>query len=118
MNGRGDLGKIRKGLQAGLPSFGIPRIDISDSAAMKAIVILALTLASIGLIESLMTLSLIDEELIPTFRVVGYDSGNLIILTQDRLDSYDECVQPLVLGTKRDIFQTQNNQSSQEHFSQ
>jgi SulP family sulfate permease len=58
---REDLGEIREGLKAGLPSFHLPKIDISDSTAMKAVVILALTLASIGLIESLMTLSLIDE---------------------------------------------------------
>jgi SulP family sulfate permease len=58
---RADLGELREGLKAGLPSFHLPMIDLSDSKAMKAVVVLALTLASIGLIESLMTLSLIDE---------------------------------------------------------
>lgn len=53
--------EIPQGLQAGLPTFQIPEIDWSDGVALKAILFLAVTLASIGLIESLMTLSLIDE---------------------------------------------------------
>lgn len=53
--------EIPVGLQAGLPSFHVPQIDWKDSKALKAILFLAVTLASIGLIESLMTLSLIDE---------------------------------------------------------
>ncbi|MEM9081112.1 MAG: SulP family inorganic anion transporter [Verrucomicrobiota bacterium] len=52
---------IPVGLQAGLPQFHIPQIDWKDTDALKAILFLAVTLASIGLIESLMTLSLIDE---------------------------------------------------------
>lgn len=55
------LADVEKGLSAGLPSFHIPQLDWSDFGALKAIFILAITLASIGLIESLMTLSLIDE---------------------------------------------------------
>lgn len=53
--------EIPQGLQAGLPTFHIPQIDWNDGVALKAILFLAVTLASIGLIESLMTLSLIDE---------------------------------------------------------
>lgn len=56
-----ELGEIPQGLKAGLPEFNVPEIDFGNSAAMKAIVLLGLTLASIGLVESLMTLSLIDE---------------------------------------------------------
>ena len=56
-----ELGEIPQGLKAGLPSFNIPQIDFGNSEAMKAILLLGLTLASIGLVESLMTLSLIDE---------------------------------------------------------
>lgn len=57
-----DLGReIKEGLKAGLPTLHIPQINWKDSAALKAILFLAVTLASIGLIESLMTLSLIDE---------------------------------------------------------
>ena len=56
-----ELGEIQQGLKAGLPTFNIPAIDFGDADAMKAIFFLALTLASIGLVESLMTLSLIDE---------------------------------------------------------
>jgi len=52
---------IPVGLQAGLPKLHIPQINWKDGAALKAILFLAVTLASIGLIESLMTLSLIDE---------------------------------------------------------
>lgn len=52
---------VPKGLQAGLPEFNIPKLNWTDFDALKAVFILALTLASIGLIESLMTLSLIDE---------------------------------------------------------
>jgi SulP family sulfate permease len=56
-----ELGEIPQGLKAGLPTFHIPAIDFSNGDAMKAILLLGLTLASIGLVESLMTLSLIDE---------------------------------------------------------
>ncbi|MDE0825532.1 MAG: SulP family inorganic anion transporter [Akkermansiaceae bacterium] len=57
-----ELGRdIKEGLKAGLPTLHIPQINWKDSAALKAILFLAVTLASIGLIESLMTLSLIDE---------------------------------------------------------
>jgi SulP family sulfate permease len=57
-----ELGReIPVGLKAGLPVFHVPQIDWKDSNALKAILFLAVTLASIGLIESLMTLSLIDE---------------------------------------------------------
>ena len=52
---------LPKGLKAGLPTFAIPRIDLGNSQAMSAVIFLALALASIGLVESLMTLSLIDE---------------------------------------------------------
>lgn len=52
---------VDKGLQASFPKFHIPNIDWHDRKALNAILILAFTLASIGLIESLMTLSLIDE---------------------------------------------------------
>lgn len=52
---------LEKGLKADLPTFAIPRIDIGNTQAVSAIVFLALALASIGLVESLMTLSLIDE---------------------------------------------------------
>ncbi|MFT4546451.1 MAG: SulP family sulfate permease [Pseudoalteromonas tetraodonis] len=57
----GELGEVAKGLKAGLPTFHIPAIDFGNGDAMKAIIFLGLTLASIGLVESLMTLSLIDE---------------------------------------------------------
>ncbi|MGI9240323.1 MAG: SulP family inorganic anion transporter [Verrucomicrobiales bacterium] len=56
-----ELGEIPQGLKAGLPTFHIPAIDFGNADAMKAILLLGLTLASIGLVESLMTLSLIDE---------------------------------------------------------
>lgn len=56
-----ELGDIPQGLKAGLPTFHVPAIDFGNSDAMKAIIFLGLTLASIGLVESLMTLSLIDE---------------------------------------------------------
>ena len=56
-----ELGEIPQGLKAGLPQFNIPAIDFQNSDAIKAIIFLGLTLASIGLVESLMTLSLIDE---------------------------------------------------------
>ncbi len=52
--------KVKQGLEAGLPTFSIPSITW-DFHSIKVIFLLALTLASIGLIESLMTLSLIDE---------------------------------------------------------
>ena len=48
------------GIKAGLPSFNIPMIDFSF-ATLKFITPYALILAAIGLIESLMTLNLIDE---------------------------------------------------------
>ena len=54
-------GPIPQGLKAGLPTFSIPAIDLGKEGALSAIVFLALALASIGLVESLMTLSLIDE---------------------------------------------------------
>ncbi len=59
--GADELGEIPQGLKAGLPSFHMPAIDFGNAEAMKAILLLGLTLASIGLVESLMTLSLIDE---------------------------------------------------------
>jgi len=59
--GADELGEIPQGLKAGLPSFHVPAIDFGNADAMKAILLLGLTLASIGLVESLMTLSLIDE---------------------------------------------------------
>lgn len=49
------------GLVAGLPTFNIPSIDWGNTQGLSAIIFLALALASIGLVESLMTLSLIDE---------------------------------------------------------
>jgi SulP family sulfate permease len=56
-----DVSSIPQGLKAGLPQLVLPQIDWNDWDLLSAIVLLALTLASIGLIESLMTLSLIDE---------------------------------------------------------
>lgn len=50
-----------KGLIAGLPTFAIPDIDLGNTDALSAVFFLAIALASIGLVESLMTLSLIDE---------------------------------------------------------
>ncbi|MCM8543433.1 MAG: SulP family inorganic anion transporter [Lentisphaeraceae bacterium] len=52
--------EIKTGLKAGLPQFSIPSITW-DFHSIKVIFLLGLTLASIGLIESLMTLTLIDE---------------------------------------------------------
>ena len=49
-----------KGLQADFPSFSIPSVPFNWET-LKIIFPLALILAAIGLIESLMTLSLIDE---------------------------------------------------------
>ena len=48
------------GIKAGLPSFNVPMIDLSFET-LKFITPYALILAAIGLIESLMTLNLIDE---------------------------------------------------------
>ena len=48
------------GIKAGLPTFSIPLIDLNIET-LKFITPYALILASIGLIESLMTLNLIDE---------------------------------------------------------
>lgn len=48
------------GIKAGLPSFHIPTIPLS-LASLKFIFPYALILAAIGLIESLMTLNLVDE---------------------------------------------------------
>ena len=48
------------GIKAGLPTFNIPMIDLSFET-LKFITPYALILAAIGLIESLMTLNLIDE---------------------------------------------------------
>ena len=53
--------ELPQGLKAPFPSFALPDIDFGNAAAIKAIIFLALALASIGLVESLMTLSLIDE---------------------------------------------------------
>ncbi|NCF88199.1 MAG: SulP family inorganic anion transporter [Verrucomicrobiaceae bacterium] len=55
------IDELPKGLKAGLPTFAIPKIDLGNSEAVSAVIFLALALASIGLVESLMTLSLIDE---------------------------------------------------------
>ncbi len=55
-----DKAKPEHVLKAGLPTFNIPSITWNFQS-FKITFILALTLASIGLIESLMTLSLIDE---------------------------------------------------------
>ena len=52
---------LPKGLKASFPSFVIPAIDFGNSKAISAIIFLAFALASIGLVESLMTLSLVDE---------------------------------------------------------
>ena len=54
-------GDINEGLKAGLPKFNIPTGITWDFHSIKVILLLGLTLASIGLIESLMTLTLIDE---------------------------------------------------------
>ena len=56
-----EMGEIRQGLKADLPSFHIPEIAWSNMEGLSAIFFLALAIASIGLVESLMTLSLIDE---------------------------------------------------------
>ncbi|MEZ4938730.1 MAG: SulP family inorganic anion transporter [Crocinitomicaceae bacterium] len=53
-NGGGD------GIQAGLPVFDVPMIDL-NWASFKLMLPYALILAAIGLIESLMTLTLVDE---------------------------------------------------------
>lgn len=52
--------EIKEGLKSSLPAFNIPKINW-DFHSIKVIALLGLTLASIGLIESLMTLTLIDE---------------------------------------------------------
>jgi SulP family sulfate permease len=62
-----------EGIAAGLPTFAIPAIDI-NLAVFKLITPYALILAAIGLIESLMTLNLVDE------------------LTQTRGDANRECI--------------------------
>jgi SulP family sulfate permease len=49
-----------EGIKAGLPQFNIPMISL-NMASLKLIFPYALILAAIGLIESLMTLTLIDE---------------------------------------------------------
>ena len=49
-----------KGIKAGLPSFNVPLISLSFET-LSFIMPYALILAAIGLIESLMTLNLIDE---------------------------------------------------------
>ncbi len=49
-----------EGIKAGLPSFNVPLIDFS-MGTLKFIFPYALILAAIGLIESLMTLNLVDE---------------------------------------------------------
>ena len=49
-----------EGIKAGLPTFNIPMIDLSFET-LKFITPYALILAAIGLIESLMTLNLVDE---------------------------------------------------------
>ncbi|YCM44259.1 SulP family inorganic anion transporter [Verrucomicrobiaceae bacterium 227] len=56
-----EMGEIRQGLKADLPTFHIPEIAWSNADGLSAIFFLALAIASIGLVESLMTLSLIDE---------------------------------------------------------
>lgn len=56
-----EMGEIREGLKADLPAFHIPEIAWSNVDGLSAIFFLALAIASIGLVESLMTLSLIDE---------------------------------------------------------
>ncbi|MCB0478431.1 MAG: SulP family inorganic anion transporter [Crocinitomicaceae bacterium] len=53
-NGGGD------GIQAGLPTFDVPAIDLNWKA-FQFMLPYALILAAIGLIESLMTLTLVDE---------------------------------------------------------
>jgi hypothetical protein len=42
--------------------------------------------------------SLLGDEAVPVFHVVGYDNNNLILLIQDYFDSPDPCGQPLLLG--------------------
>jgi len=54
------VGSGGEGIKAGLPSFNIPLISLSWET-LKFISPYALILAAIGLIESLMTLNLIDE---------------------------------------------------------
>jgi SulP family sulfate permease len=49
-----------EGIKAGLPTFNVPMIDLSFET-LKFITPYALILAAIGLIESLMTLNLVDE---------------------------------------------------------
>ncbi len=61
------------GIAAGLPSFSVPMISLSWST-LEFVLPYALILASIGLIESLMTLNLVDE------------------LTETRGDANRECV--------------------------
>lgn len=61
------------GLAAGLPTFAVPKVEVS-LAMFKLITPYALILAAIGLIESLMTLNLVDE------------------ITQTRGDANRECV--------------------------
>ncbi len=56
-----EMGEIRQGLKADLPTFHIPEIAWANVDGLSAIFFLALAIASIGLVESLMTLSLIDE---------------------------------------------------------
>ena len=61
------------GLAAGLPTFAVPKVEMSLEM-FKLITPYALILAAIGLIESLMTLNLVDE------------------ITQTRGDANRECV--------------------------
>lgn len=52
--------KVGSGIQAGLPSFAFPHVPLSWET-LVFVTPYALILAAIGLIESLMTLTLIDE---------------------------------------------------------
>ena len=49
-----------EGMKAGLPTFNVPMVPL-DFETFKLIFPYALVLAAIGLIESLMTLTLVDE---------------------------------------------------------
>ena len=51
---------METGIKAGLPTFNIPMISL-NLETLSFIAPYALILAAIGLIESLMTLNLIDE---------------------------------------------------------
>lgn len=45
--------------------------------------------------------TMLGEDVIPVFHVVGYDDGRLVILAQDMNDSPGPCAQPLLLGAEQ-----------------